>query len=210
MQTLKSNIREMILKTTQCKFARKGFLKTSMRDIADAAGMGVGNVYNYFAGKDELFQAVVRPVTDEFKRLLEKHHGQSGRDALEMFSEAYFRDCVNEYVQLIDKYRTLMRILLFLAQGSSLETFREQFTNRATEQVKAWFADNKQKHPEINVAVSDFFIHLHTVWMFTLFEEMLMHNIQRQEIGRIVEEYVRFEIQGWKNIIPQFGITNSI
>ncbi len=37
--------------------------------------------------------------------------------------------------------------------------------------------------------------------MFTLFEEMLMHNIQRQEIGRIVEEYVRFEIQGWKNIM---------
>ena len=201
MQTLKSNIREMILKAARGKFARKGFLKTSMRDIADAAGMGVGNVYNYFAGKDELFQAVVRPVTDEFKRLLEKHHGQSGRDALEMFSEAYFRDCVNEYVQLIDKYRTLMRILLFLAQGSSLETFREQFTYRATEQVKAWFADNKQRHPEINVAVSDFFIHLHTVWMFTLFEEMLMHNIQRQEIGRIVEEYVRFEIQGWKNIM---------
>lgn len=201
MQTLKSNIWEMILKAARGKFARKGFLKTSMRDIADAAGMGVGNVYNYFAGKDELFQAVVRPVTDEFKRLLEKHHGQSGRDALEMFSEAYFWDCVNEYVQLIDKYRTLMRILLFLAQGSSLETFREQFTNRATEQVKAWFADNKQRHPEINVAVSDFFIHLHTVWMFTLFEEMLMHNIQRQEIGRIVEEYVRFEIQGWKNIM---------
>lgn len=201
MQTLKSNIWEMILKAARGKFARKGFLKTSMRDIADAAGMGVGNVYNYFAGKDELFQAVVRPVTDEFKRLLEKHHGQSGRDALEMFSEAYFWDCVNEYVQLIDKYRTLMRILLFLAQGSSLETFREQFTNRATEQVKVWFADNKQKHPEINVAVSDFFIHLHTVWMFTLFEEMLMHNIQRQEIGRIVEEYVRFEIQGWKNIM---------
>lgn len=201
MQTLKSNIREMILKAARGKFSRKGFLKTSMRDIADAAGMGVGNIYNYFAGKDELFQAVVRPVTDEFKRLLEKHHGQSGRDALEMFSEAYFRDCVNEYVQLIDKYRTLMRILLFLAQGSSLETFREQFTNRATEQVKAWFADNKQRHPEINVAVSDFFIHLHTVWMFTLFEEMLMHNIQRQEIDRIVEEYVRFEIQGWKNIM---------
>ena len=35
----------------------------------------------------------------------------------------------------------------------------------------------------------------------TLFEEMLMHNIQRQEIDRIVEEYVRFEIQGWKNIM---------
>lgn len=201
MQTLKNDIRKMILKAAQGKFARKGFLKTSMRDIADAAKVGVGNVYNYFAGKDELFRSVVRPVTDEFKRLLDIHHGQSGRDALEMFSETYFRDCVNEYVQLIDRYRTQMRILLFHAQGSSLEAFREQFTNRGTELVKAWFADNKQRHPEINVAVSDFFIHLHSVWMFTLFEEILMHNIQRQEISRIVEEYVRFEIQGWKSIM---------
>lgn len=191
----------MILRAAQSKFAKKGFLKTSMRNIADAAGVGVGNVYNYFASKDELFQAVVRPVTDEFSRMLEKHHGQSGKDALEMFSEAYFKDCVNEYVQLIDRYRTLMKILLFHAQGSSLESFREQFTERATGQVKAWFVDNKQRHPKINVAVSDFSIHLHAVWMFTLFEEILMHNMQKREINRIVEEYVRFEIQGWKNIM---------
>lgn len=201
MQTLKRNIREAILKAAQSRFARKGFLKTSMRDIADAAGMGVGNVYNYFKSKDELFRAVVHPVTDEFKRMLEKHHGRSGRDALEMFSEAYFRDCVDEYVRLIDRYRPLMRILLFHAQGSSLETFREQFTDKATEQVKIWFTENKLRHPEINVSVSDFFIHLHTVWMFALLEEILMHNIQKQKISRIVEEYVCFEIQGWKNIM---------
>jgi AcrR family transcriptional regulator len=58
MQTLKSNIREMILKAARGKFARKGFLKTSMRDIADAAGMGVGNVYNYFAQKRTIFRNV--------------------------------------------------------------------------------------------------------------------------------------------------------
>lgn len=201
MQTLKNNIRETILKAAQCKFARKGFLKTSMRNIADAAGVGVGNVYNYFASKDELFRAVVHPVTEEFWQLLEKHHGQSGKDALEMFTEAYFRDCVQEYVQLLVRYRTLMRILLFHAQGSSLETFREQFTDRATEQVKIWFAKNKRRYPKINVEVSDFFIHLHTVWMFTLFEEILMHDIQKQEINRIVEEYVCFEMQGWKKIM---------
>lgn len=172
-----------------------------MRNIADAAGVGVGNVYNYFASKDELFRAVVHPVTEEFRHLLEKHHGQSGKDALEMFTEAYFRDCVQEYVQLLVKYRTLMKILLFHAQGSSLETFREQFTDSATEQVKIWFAKNKRRYPKINVEVSDFSIHLHTVWMFTLFEEILMHDIQKQEINRIVEEYVCFEIQGWKKIM---------
>lgn len=209
MQTLKNDIRETILKAAQGKFARKGFLKTSMRDIAGAAGVGVGNVYNYFASKDDLFREVVRPVTDEFKRMLEKHHGQSGKDALEMFSEAYFRDCVSEYVQLIGRYRTLMKILLFHAQGSSLETFREQFTGKTTEQVKAWFAKNKRRHPKINVAVSDFSIHLHAVWMFTLFEEILKRDLRKREISRVVEEYICFEIQGWKNVMNIYEAINQ-
>ena len=32
----------------------------------------------------------------------------------------------------------------------SLEHFRENYTDRSTEVVKAWFASMQQKHPEIN------------------------------------------------------------
>lgn len=46
MQTQKSNIRDNILKAAQGRFATRGYQKTSMRDIATEAGVGVGNVYN--------------------------------------------------------------------------------------------------------------------------------------------------------------------
>ena len=94
-----------------------------------------------------------------------------------------------------------MEILLFRAQGSSLERFRENYTDRSTELVKAWFASMQRKHPEINTAVSDFIIHLHTVWMFTLFEELLMHAVPKQEMESILHDYILFEIQGWRAII---------
>ena len=84
----------------------------------------------------------------------------------------------------------------------SLEHFRENYTDRSTEVVKAWFASMQQKHPEINTAVSDFIIHLHTVWMFTLFEELLMHSVSQQEMETILHDYILFEIQGWRAIIP--------
>ncbi len=38
-------------------FAQKGFAKTSMADIARAAGIGKGTTYTYFKGKDQLFFA---------------------------------------------------------------------------------------------------------------------------------------------------------
>ena len=171
-----------------------------MREIAGLAGVGVGNIYNYFANKDELFRAVVRPVLYSLEAMLQEHHGIRGEDIMMMRSEKYLKACIDEYVSLIDKHRERMEILLFRAQGSSLEHFRESYTDRSTEVVKAWFASMQQKHPEINTAVSDFIIHLHTVWMFTMFEELLMHSVPRQEMESILHDYILFEIQGWRAI----------
>lgn len=82
-----------------------------------------------------------------------------------------------------------------------MEDFKIKFTDKATEQVKSWFADNKKKHPYMNIDVSDFMIHLHTVWMFTMFEEIIMHRITGDAMVRVIEEYIKFEINGWKNIL---------
>lgn len=172
-----------------------------MREIAELAGVGVGNIYNYFTSKDELFHEVVRPVLCALEAMLQEHHGIRGEDIMMMRSEKYLKSCIDEYVSLIDKHRSLMEILLFRAQGSSLERFRENYTDRSTELVKAWFASMQRKHPEINTAVSDFIIHLHTVWMFTMFEELLMHSVPRQEMEAILHDYILFEIQGWRAII---------
>ena len=183
------------------QFEQKGYSKTSMREIAESADVGVGNIYNYFASKDELFHEVVRPVLYALEAMLQEHHGIRGEDIMMMRSEKYLKSCIDEYVSLIDRHRELMEILLFHAQGSSLEHFRENYTDRSTELVKAWFASMRQKHPEINTAVSDFIIHLHTVWMFTMFEELLMHSVPKKEMEAILHDYILFEIQGWRAII---------
>ena len=201
MQVLKEDIRGRILTIARQQFEKKGYSKTSMREIAELAGVGVGNIYNYFTSKDELFHEVVRPVLCALEAMLQEHHGIRGEDIMIMRSEKYLKSCIDEYVLLIDKHRSLMEILLFRAQGSSLERFRENYTDRSTELVKAWFASMQRKHPEINTAVSDFIIHLHTVWMFTMFEELLMHSVPQQEMEAILHDYILFEIQGWRAII---------
>ena len=201
MQVLKKDIRGRILAVARQQFERNGYSKTSMREIAVLADVGVGNIYNYFTSKDKLFREVVRPVLYALEAMLQEHHGIRGEDIMMMRSEKYLKSCIDEYVALIDRHSPLMEVLLFHAQGSSLEHFREDYTDRSTELVKAWFASMQQKHPEINTAVSDFIIHLHTVWMFTMFEELLMHSVPRQEMEAILHDYILFEIQGWRAII---------
>lgn len=40
-------------------FTRQGFHGTSVREIADEAGVSLGNLYNYYGGKEALFASVV-------------------------------------------------------------------------------------------------------------------------------------------------------
>ena len=145
MQVLKEDIRGRILAVAEQRFGQQGYSKTSMREIAGAVGVGVGNIYNYFRNKDELFCEVVRPVLHAMEAMLQEHHGIRGEDVMTMRSEKYLKACIDEYVSLIETHRSLLEILLFRAQGSSLEHFRESYTDRSTGLVKAWFAAMKKK-----------------------------------------------------------------
>lgn len=201
MQIPKDDIRTDILRAAEKMFQEKGFLKTSMRDIAEGSRVGLSNIYNYFKGKDEIFRQVVSPVTRAFEAMLHEHHGRQGADILEMQSEAYFRHVVEEYIDLIHRHRPLLVLLLFRSQGSSLEKFKEEFIDRSTLLVKGYFCDMKQKHPRLDINITDFFIHLHTVWMFTMLEELIMHKVRQEELEKIITEYMTFEITGWRELM---------
>ena len=60
--------RDRILDVAESLFARKGLAGTAVRDIARAAGLTAPSLYNYFEGKQALYEAVlargVQPLFD--------------------------------------------------------------------------------------------------------------------------------------------------
>lgn len=56
-------LRQTILDVAAELFVSKGFLGTSLQDIADAMGMGRTGLYYYFKSKDEILQALVEKIT---------------------------------------------------------------------------------------------------------------------------------------------------
>lgn len=200
MQISKEHIRKNILQTAQSLFYTKGYAKVPMREIASKSQVGLSNIYNYYGSKEKIFQEIVQPAIDDFNRILDEHHGRSGTDIMEMFSDDYLQNLIKEYLSL-SKHRERLFLLLFRAQGTSLEKFKDDFSDRSTAEVKRYFMRMKQKYPEINIDISDFTIHLHTVWMFTMLEELVMHRKEPQEIEKIVTEYMIFSTTGWKELI---------
>ena len=201
MQTLKTDTRKRILNVSKRLFLKKGFRETTTRDIAREAGINLSNLYHYFASKDELFRQLLKPATDMLETLLNEHHGIKGEDILSMQEEGYVEATLEEYMGAIKKYKSLLKLLLFKSQGSSLEGYKEYYVEKSTRLVLDWLKAMKEKHPEINTEVSDFFIHLNNVWMFTLLEEILMHDLTEEEVRSVLSDYVRFEVIGWRKMI---------
>jgi AcrR family transcriptional regulator len=51
--------RQAVIDAAYSLFLEKGFSATSMRQIAERAGLALGGIYNHFSSKDEIFQALV-------------------------------------------------------------------------------------------------------------------------------------------------------
>ena len=53
-------------------FTKQGYHGTSMREIADASGFSIGNLYNHYATKEKLFETLVEKYEARFSALRAK------------------------------------------------------------------------------------------------------------------------------------------
>jgi AcrR family transcriptional regulator len=56
--------RGQVLDAARSQFALRGFEATTMRDIADAAGITASNLYRYFESKDSMIHAILGNFSD--------------------------------------------------------------------------------------------------------------------------------------------------
>jgi len=68
-------------------FLEQGYHATSMRQIADQAGLALGGIYNHFTSKDEIFQGIIIDK-HPYKRILPAILAAEGETVDEFFKNA--------------------------------------------------------------------------------------------------------------------------
>jgi len=87
--------RDKILKAAIQLFAKTGFHATSISQIADAAAVSKGLMYNYFESKDTLLLAIIDQASEQMFELAGSMEGSAARGpqpytvALRQFLDAY-------------------------------------------------------------------------------------------------------------------------
>jgi AcrR family transcriptional regulator len=117
-------------------FSHQGYQATSVRDIADRAGVSTGNLYHHFPDKEAIFQTLV----DEYAALVDSRRfpftrvfnegSQSFPDNIEELGFAA-RDSVRQYRQ----YMALVYVDVIEFEGTHIRKFYGDMADRFT----AWF-----------------------------------------------------------------------
>jgi AcrR family transcriptional regulator len=98
--------RTQILDAATRVFADKGFNRATIRDVAQAAGVADGTIYNYFANKTDLLFGLLDRLNDTERR------PASLAQAAEASIPAFFRAYLRERVEALWSHAELFRAVL--------------------------------------------------------------------------------------------------
>jgi AcrR family transcriptional regulator len=73
VKSLKETRRDLILKSAEKVFSEKGFLNSTISDVAKETGVSDTTIYEYFSSKEELLFSIPRDNIELSKEILDSH-----------------------------------------------------------------------------------------------------------------------------------------
>lgn len=126
-----SNSRERVLQAAAELFRRQGFDRTSMREVAELAGLGKSSVYHHIPGKQELLGEIVERGVDQLMAALERV-ASADLPASERLRRAV-RTQVLTYIEHRDS------VAAFIQEGRALRPEQRQAYVAKRDRYETWF-----------------------------------------------------------------------
>jgi len=152
------NIRESIVKAGQHVFAKFGFQKTTMNEIARASRKAKSSLYYYFTSKEEIFQAAVekeaRILNEEIKKAVDSEDTPQKKIRSYLLTRMQIiHDLTNFYSAIKD---------IYLENYDFVESLREKHDDEERATVRRIFVEGIEKEvffiKDIDITVSAFLI----------------------------------------------------
>jgi AcrR family transcriptional regulator len=122
--------RRHILQSAGAVFAKQGYEHSSIRDIARQAGVADGTIYNYFANKQDLVEALISELIIGLGKAESEAIGLDEPDSLAM-------KISQRMAALHDNYEALAAVLpVILGSVELRERFRSGFMNPVLAQLE--------------------------------------------------------------------------
>jgi AcrR family transcriptional regulator len=136
VQVPKDHVREAFVAAAAEAFAELGYAATSMAAVAERAGSSVGNLYKYFGGKQQLFEAAVpAELVQELQRRTRARMRALGahKDVRELPPGAEYHALAGELLDYCLQHRAAVVVVLARAEGTPFASFAPAFVEKLVE-----------------------------------------------------------------------------
>ena len=187
---------ESILEAATAEFLKYGFNDASMRRIAAGAYMSASGLYRHFAGKEEMFAAIVEPAYQGLLALFRREESaqrasasadddwEDGKDA--SLAIAYMYDHLDAF-----------RLIVGKSQGTKYENYLHDLA-LLEEEITLSFMDTLKEH---GVTLKDFRVkelHLLTTANINAIFQPIEHDFTKEEALHYANTLDRFFAKAWQ------------
>jgi len=190
-----------IFKAAEKLFAKQGYHKTSMEQIADRAEVSVGTVYFYFKNKEDLLVHLIGDIGYQLRNLLGMEFSKSdgSLDGLARAGIVFFDDfCIQNPERLAIFFRESA------GQSDAVEVHRKNIFNKLIEDVEAALVRLQGKAGAR--FQSPLSAEIMAVSIMGMYERIAYHYLiwqddRSEDISTIGRDAVGFIVGGVKNLL---------
>ena len=189
---------ESIIEAATAEFLEYGFTDASMRRIASAAGMSASGLYKHFAGKEEMFAALVEPayqgLMDLFRREADDQRRSVGNGDLSRWENG--RDAKMAMTYIYD-HLDAFRLLVCKSQGTKYEGFLHELAALEEEMTLSFMDMLKRQGVKLR-AFRMKELHLLTTANINAVFQTVEHDFTREEALHYADTLDRFFSKAWE------------
>lgn len=192
--------RKRILKCAQQEFMEHGFQNANMRNIAKQAKATTGALYNHFANKAVLFDALVQDPAEKmilkFQQLheiaIESVPSLSGVDMEEQMN------CGTDWMlDYIYEYKDAFKLIFCYSEGTRWSNYLENLIEIEEQAYRVYC----ELMCEDKSSIDDMFLHITASTGFQYLVEIVYHDLPYDHAVTVMNSVKQFSIAGWKKIL---------
>ncbi|MCR4939416.1 MAG: TetR/AcrR family transcriptional regulator [Treponemataceae bacterium] len=192
-----------IIKSAEEHFKEKGFREASIRLICKDAGVTNGAFYAHFKSKEDLFDNLVAPCMEEFKKLYSEEEEvsytiNSSQDILRIFQQTHSSS--DKLIHFLCQYREIFLLILDCSGGTSYENFQDTIIEEEANSMYTFLEHCRPflKNPE---NISPNLIKMGASFLISTIFYSLKKGMTAEEILKEARVVSDFCIAGYKQLL---------
>ena len=197
------NTIDAILAASQKEFLTYGYEKASVRRIAREAEVTTGAIYVHFSGKEALFDALTKEVTDRFLEMYRKSYEEFNFLPLEQqfpLLKPQFEEAIPAFINYVYDHVTVFKLLFCCGQAGWGEQYIAELSGvgeQAVHLVMDKMAAAGIKRPNLDGDM----VHILTNSLLQQVKGFIVLDIPRERALEYTKTMSSFWRAGWMKIL---------